>query len=118
MRLHRGFWGNVADGAVFKTMSYIGGRRKPRATERSESLLKINTAPLNEAEAVVRIFNDAIEQGYQENSPVLRERLRSRLARPGLEFRHFSTLKYRRSIAPTKTCWRNGRNCRWAAAWS
>jgi hypothetical protein len=90
LRLHRGFWGNVADGAVFKTMSYIGGRRKPKAAERSESLLKVNAAPLNEAEAVVRIFNDTIEQGHQENSPVLRERLRSRLARPGLEFRRFS----------------------------
>jgi hypothetical protein len=90
LRLHRGFWGSVADGAVFKTMSYIGGRRKPKAAERSESLLKVNAAPLNEAEALVRIFNDTIEQGYHENSPVLRERLRSRLARPGLEFRRFS----------------------------
>jgi hypothetical protein len=90
LRLHRGFWGSVADGAVFKTMSYIGGRRKPKAAERSESLLKINAAPLNEAEAMVRIFNDTIEQGHQENSPVLRERLQNRLARPGLKFRHFS----------------------------
>ena len=90
LRLHRGFWGSVADGAVFNTMSYIGGRRKPKAAERSESLLKINAAPLNDAEAVVRIFNDTIEQGHHENSPVLRERLRSRLARPELEFHRFS----------------------------
>ena len=90
LRLHQGFWGSVADGAVFKTMSYIGGRRKPKAAERSENLLKLNAAPLNEAEAVVRIFNDSIEGGHRENSPVLRERLRSRLARPGLEFRIFS----------------------------
>jgi hypothetical protein len=90
LRLQRGFWGSVADGAVFKTMSYIGGRRKPKAAERSESLLKINAAPLNEAEAVVRIFNDTIEQGHPENSPVLRERLQNRLARPGLKSRRFS----------------------------
>ncbi|MEA2886828.1 MAG: hypothetical protein QOD11_1188 [Bradyrhizobium sp.] len=90
LRLDRGFWGSVADGAVFKTMSYIGGRRKPKAAERSESLLKANAAALNEAEAVVRIFNDTIEQGHPENSPVLRERLRNRLARPGLKFRRFS----------------------------
>jgi hypothetical protein len=89
LRLDRGFWGNVADGAVFKTMGYIGGRRKPKAAERSESLLKANAAPLNEAEAVVRIFNDTIEQGHHENSPVLRERLQNRLVRPGLEFRRF-----------------------------
>jgi hypothetical protein len=83
LRLPRGFWGSVADGAVFKTMSYIGGRRKPKAAERSESLLKINAAPLNEAEVPVRIFNDTIEQGHPETSPLLRERLQVRLARPG-----------------------------------
>jgi hypothetical protein len=90
LRLDRGFWRNVANGAVFKSMTYIGGRRKPKAAERSESLLKVNAAPLNDAEAVVRIFNDTIEQGHRENSPLLRERLQNRLARPGLEFRRFS----------------------------
>src|SRR3954447_14888124 len=57
LRLHRGFWGNVADGAVFKTTASIGGRRKPEGARRAETLLKANAAPLNEAEAVVRIFN-------------------------------------------------------------
>ncbi|HEV7408677.1 MAG TPA: hypothetical protein VGO01_09345 [Bradyrhizobium sp.] len=90
LRLNSGFWGNVADGAVFKTMDYIGGRRKPRAAERSESLLKANAAQLNEAEVLVRIFNDTLEQGHSENSPLLRERLGGRLARPGLQFRRFS----------------------------
>jgi hypothetical protein len=90
LHLDRGFWGSVADGAVFKTMDYIGGRRKPKAAERSERLLKANAAQLNETEVVVRIFNDTIEQGHHENSPVLRERLRGRLARPGLEFRGIS----------------------------
>ena len=65
--LKQGFWGSVAGGAVFKTMSYIGGRRKPRAAKRSESLLKSNAAQLNEAEVLVRIFNDAIEQGHDKN---------------------------------------------------
>jgi hypothetical protein len=88
--LHQGFWGNVAGGAVFKTMSYLGGRRKPKAAERSEQLLKDNAAALNEAEVLVRIFNDTIEQGHAETSPLLRERLQGRLARPGLQFRHFS----------------------------
>jgi hypothetical protein len=83
--LKDGFWGNVADG--------VGGRRKPRAAERSESLLKDNAAQLNEAEVLVRIFNDTIEQGHAANSPVLQERLRGRLARPGLKFRHFSAVE-------------------------
>src|SRR3954462_8039404 len=90
LRLHHGFWGNVADGAVFKTMSYLGGRRKPKAAERSDRLLKDNAAALNEAEVLVRIFNDTIEQGHAETSPLLRERLQRRLARPGLQFRSFS----------------------------
>jgi hypothetical protein len=82
--------GSVADGAVFKSMVYIDGRRKPRAVERSESLLKNSAARLNEAEVLVRIFNDSIEQGHAENSPVLQQRLRERLKRPGLAFRSFS----------------------------
>jgi hypothetical protein len=90
MRLDQGFWANVADGAVFKTMSYLGGRRKPKAAERSESLLKNNGPQLNEAEALVRIFNDTIEQGHAEDSPVLRKRLQERLKRPELAFRTFS----------------------------
>jgi hypothetical protein len=90
LHFDRGFWACVADGAVFKTMDYIAGRRRPKAAERSESLLK-NCAPqLNEAEALVRIFNDTIEQGHAEDSPVLQQRLRERLKRPGLPLRSFS----------------------------
>jgi len=77
---HQGFCGNIADGAVFKSMSYLGGRRKPKAAERSDNLLKNNAPQLNEAEALVRIFNDTIEQGHDERSPVLHARLRERLA--------------------------------------
>ena len=43
-------------------MSYIGGRRKPKAAERSDGLLKKNIAQLNGAEVLVRIFNDTIER--------------------------------------------------------
>jgi hypothetical protein len=90
LHLDRGFWSCVADGAVFKTMRYLGGRRKPRAAERSEQLLKENAAQLNEAETLVRIFNDTIEQGHPASSRLLRERLQGRLARPGLKFRRFN----------------------------
>jgi hypothetical protein len=90
LRLDRGFWASVADGAVFKTMSHVDGRRKPKATERSENLLKQNAAQLNEAEVLVRIFNDTIEQGHSASSAVLGERLRGRLARSGRELRRFS----------------------------
>jgi hypothetical protein len=89
LRLEHGFWACVADGAVFKTMDYIAGRRKPKAAERSEGLLKNYEPQLNDAEALVRIFNDTIEQGHAENSHVLQQRLRERLKRAGLKFRDF-----------------------------
>jgi len=90
LRLRQGFFGSVADGAVFKSMTYLEGRRKPGAAARSETLQKKNLAALNDAEALVRIFNDTIEQGHAENSPVLQQRLRERLVRAGVRFRKFS----------------------------
>jgi hypothetical protein len=90
LHLRHGFFGSIADGAVFKSMTYVSGRRKPKAAERSETLLKKNLAALNDAEALVRIFNDTIEQGHLEDSLVLRQRLRERLVRPGVAFRTFS----------------------------
>ena len=88
--LRHGFFGNIADGAVFKSMTYVEGRRKPKAAESSAALLKQNEALLNDAEALVRIFNDSIEQGHAENSGVLQQRLRERLVRAGVEQRSFS----------------------------
>ena len=88
--LDQGFWASVADGAVFQSMSHAGGRRKPNAAKRSKAVLKANARALTEAEVLVRIFNDTIEQGHAEDSPLLQKRLRERLKRPGLEFRVFS----------------------------
>src|SRR5437588_10063747 len=79
LRLRHGFFGNVADGAVFKSMTHVEGRRKPKAAERSAALLKQNAAALNEAEVLVRIFNDTIEQGHAASSGVLERRLHERL---------------------------------------
>jgi hypothetical protein len=61
-------------------MTHLAGRRKPKATERSSALLKANARALIETEVLVRIFNDTIEQGHQENSTVLAGRLQDRLA--------------------------------------
>jgi hypothetical protein len=76
LRLQHGFFGSIASGAVFPSMSYVGGRRKPRAAERSMAALKANAQLLSEAEVLVRIFNDTIEQGHSQTSPVLYERLK------------------------------------------
>jgi hypothetical protein len=93
LALDSGFWGNIADGAVFPSMTYVGGRRKPKATERSKTVLEANARPLNEAEVLVRIFNDTIEQGHGEASFVLRERLKERWAPPGHHPREISPAK-------------------------
>jgi hypothetical protein len=83
LRLHQGFWGSIADGAVFPSMSHAAGRRKPKATERSNTVLKAHARALTEAEVLVRIFNDTIEQGHDEGSPALHGRLKERWAAPG-----------------------------------
>jgi hypothetical protein len=78
LRLDQGFWGRVATGAVFPSMSHVDGRRKPKAAERSRSVLKANADQLSEAEVLVRIFSEAIRDGHGETSPVLRHRLKER----------------------------------------
>ena len=88
--IKEGFWGTIAAGAVFPTMTHIGGRRKPKATERSRAVLKANARALIEAEVLVRIFSDAIDNGHPERSAVLLARLQDRLPRPGRALRQIS----------------------------
>jgi hypothetical protein len=78
--LDGGFWGSVSEGAVFPTMTYVAGRRKPKAVERSSLILGANAQQLSEAEVLVRIFNDTIEQGHSETSSILHGRLKERRA--------------------------------------
>src|SRR5258706_10658835 len=42
LSIEDGFWGSVASGAVFPSMTHLAGRRKPKASERSSTLLKAN----------------------------------------------------------------------------
>ena len=78
--LDEGFWGTIAQGAVLPTMHYRGGRRAPKAAERSHSLLKANVRRLAEAEVLVRLFNDRFEQGHGEDCPRLRALIDDTLA--------------------------------------
>lgn len=73
LRLERGFWGSVAEGAVFASMFYISGRRKPHAGQRSNDVHKSNSDYLAAAEILVSIFNTAFETNESEKS--LREKL-------------------------------------------
>jgi cation diffusion facilitator CzcD-associated flavoprotein CzcO len=69
-------------------MTHLAGRRKPKASDRSCTLLKANARALIEAEVLVRIFNDTIEQG--QKSIVLAGRLQDRLASPRTKLRPIS----------------------------
>jgi hypothetical protein len=40
LRIRDGLWGGIAAGMVFKSMSYVSGRRPPHAAERSSRLLR------------------------------------------------------------------------------
>jgi hypothetical protein len=83
LRLDHGFWGSVAAGAVFDQMLYVAGRRKPKAAERSRTVLKANAQALSEAEVLVRIFNEAFELGQGKNSAIIYAHLSQRRTPPG-----------------------------------
>ena len=100
--LHRGFWGSVAEGAVFGSMTYLGGRRKPGAAERSRQVLKANHGHIGEAEYLVRIFNDALQEGHGPDSAVLRARLREQWTAPGHTPRRFTDEEIARVCAEWK----------------
>src|SRR5689334_16635452 len=40
--LESGFWGSIADGAVFPGMTWLYGRRRPHATDRGEAVMRAN----------------------------------------------------------------------------
>ena len=89
--IRKGFWGSVADGAVFGSLTHVGGRRKPHAAARSKALLKENKGELTATEILVGLFNQALEEGHGPESPVLHERLsRYTWTPPGQEPRQFT----------------------------
>lgn len=60
--LDRGFWGSVADGAEFRGMERIKGRRKPRATQEAKTAGQENADYLSEAERLVACFERIVER--------------------------------------------------------
>jgi len=74
--IRQGFWGSVADGAVFGSLTHVSGRRRPQAAQRSKSVLKANATALTEIEILVGLFDTAHADGLAADSPELRDRLR------------------------------------------
>jgi hypothetical protein len=48
-----GFWGSVASGAVFTSMSHVSGRRRPHAAETSKAIKREQRAAIQYAEVMV-----------------------------------------------------------------
>jgi hypothetical protein len=89
--IQRGFWGSVAEGAVFASLTHVSGRRRPHAAERSDQILKRNRDDLNATEILVGLFNQAMEEGLGPESPELRRRLQRYVwTPPGREPRRFT----------------------------
>ena len=69
--LDQGFWGSIADGAVFPSMTWLYGRRRSHATERGEAVMSANHDPLNAAEVLAAIFAAALERDFAGGEIVL-----------------------------------------------
>jgi hypothetical protein len=54
--LRRGFWGSVADGAIFSNLRVVAGRQPPHAAARSRAILREIGQLGTEAEVLVGIF--------------------------------------------------------------
>ena len=86
-----GFWGTVAQGGVFGSLTHRSGRRRPKAGERSDRILKANKGELTETEILVGLFNQAMEDGLGPESGELRDRLKRYVwTAPGRQPRQFT----------------------------
>ena len=74
--LSRGFWGCVADGAMFPGMAVVSGRQSPRADERSRAVIRDAGQRGTEAEVLVGTLLRIAEGQLDASWPVAREMLR------------------------------------------
>lgn len=76
--LRRGFWGSVAQGAVFGSMTHVSGRRKPHAARRSKEVLRANRDGISEAEILVAAIHNVLETTPADPVEAVRAALKSR----------------------------------------
>jgi hypothetical protein len=86
LRLHDGFWGSVADGAVFTGMAILDGRQRPHARERSREVQRANARGILFAEVVVEALMRAVsgERLSDEALPVEYAGVRTRADRDAI----------------------------------
>jgi len=108
LRVKNGFWGSIADGAVVKGMSYLDGKRKPHAEERSKAILKANERPLAEIEVIIRLFREGIDKAGASPAAVVHRELVARQAATAQKLMIFSEAE----VGKVVTAWLEAR-----AAW-
>jgi hypothetical protein len=69
LKLRRGFWGSMADGAIFPGTAVLAGRQRPHARERSETLRKANGRSLTDVEVIVGLLIDLMKNRVPATSP-------------------------------------------------
>jgi hypothetical protein len=69
-----GFWGCVAAGANFQSMTLVEGRRTPHWTERSREVLRRHHDQLTEAESLVGLLLGLFGEGIGNDDQALRSR--------------------------------------------
>jgi hypothetical protein len=75
LELRQGFWGSVADGALFPGMVVLAGRQKPRAADRSCALIKANGPYVLRAEVLVATLLEIVAEGLHPNPRAALRRL-------------------------------------------
>jgi hypothetical protein len=86
LRLHDGFRGSVANGAVFTGMAILDGRQRPHARERSREVQRANARGILFAEVVVEALMRAVsgERLSDEALPVEHAGVRRRADRDAI----------------------------------
>jgi hypothetical protein len=100
--LRDGFWGSVADGAVFAGMAILDGRQRPHARERSREVQRANARGILFAEVAVEALMRAVsgERLSDEALPVEHAGVRTRSDRDAM------LLQLRPAMAEMCACWR------------
>lgn len=75
LKLNRGFWGSVADGALFSGIKVVAGRPHPRAGERSQAILREIGQQGTEAEVFAGELLKMVHAGADRNPATVNKRL-------------------------------------------
>jgi hypothetical protein len=94
--LRRGFWGSVADGAIFPGMTVLAGRQRPHARERSEGLCKANSRTLTDVEVIVGVLVELMRNNVPATSPYAAKTVARCVAGKGSELRAITTANLQR----------------------